>query len=127
MEKECPPARVRAAEPLGFDAELWREIVAMGLPAIAVPAELGGGDASLEELGLSALEVGRAVAPVPLVEASVASNLLGRCGATDVLRDVFEAAVATITFLPSENGVARLVPAGAVADVVLTLRDDEFV
>src|SRR4051794_959245 len=127
MEKECPPARVRAAEPLGFDADLWREVVAMGLPAIAVPAELGGGGASLEELGLCALEVGRAVAPVPLVEVSVATNLLARCGATDRLRDVVEGAVATITLLPAEHGVARLVPAGAVADVVLTLRDDKLV
>jgi alkylation response protein AidB-like acyl-CoA dehydrogenase len=126
MEKECPPSRVRAAEPLGFDAELWREVVAMGLPAIAVPAELGGGGASLEELGLAALEVGRHVAPVPLIEASAATNLLARCGATDLLGDVIEGAIATITLLPADDGTARLVPAGAVAEIVLTLRGDDL-
>ena len=30
FEKECPIDRVRAAEPLGFDAELWRAIAATG-------------------------------------------------------------------------------------------------
>jgi alkylation response protein AidB-like acyl-CoA dehydrogenase len=127
MEKECPTARVRAAEPLGFDADLWREVVAMGLPTIAVPAELGGGGASMEELGLAAREVGRAVAPVPLIEASAATNLLARCGATDLLRDVIEGAVPTLTLLPPDGGTARLVPAGAVADLVLTLRGDDLV
>jgi alkylation response protein AidB-like acyl-CoA dehydrogenase len=127
MEKECPTARVRAAEPLGFDDDLWREVVAMGLPAIAVPAELGGGGASMEELGLAAREVGRAVAPVPLIEASAATNLLARCGATDLLHDVIEGAVPTVTLLPPDGGTARLVPAGAVADLVLTLRGEDLV
>jgi alkylation response protein AidB-like acyl-CoA dehydrogenase len=127
MEKECPPSRVRAAEPLGFDADLWREVVAMGLPAIAVPAELGGGGASLEELGLVALEVGRHVAPVPLIEAAATTNLLARCGATDLLDEVIEGAVPTITLVPPDDGVAHLVPAGAVADVVLTLRGDDLI
>jgi len=123
MEKQCPTSRVRAAEPLGFDRELWHEVVEMGLPAIAVPDELGGGGASLEELGLVALEVGRHVAPVPLIEASAATNLLARCGATDLLGAAVDGAVATITLLAPEDGVARLVPAGAVADIVLTLGD----
>jgi len=47
FSKESTPERVRAAEPSGFDPELWDKIAAMGLPAMAVPEDLGGGGASV--------------------------------------------------------------------------------
>src|SRR4029077_12525116 len=78
LSKECPPERVRAAEPVGFDGELWRQVAAMGLPVMAVPDALGGGVASRQYLPVVLQEHGRHVAPVPLLEASVANNLLAR-------------------------------------------------
>ena len=42
FEKESPAAVVRAAEPLGFDASLWRKVADLGVPAIAVAEEAGG-------------------------------------------------------------------------------------
>jgi hypothetical protein len=41
---ESTPARVRAAEPVGFDPGLWRALVALDAPSIRVPASAGGGD-----------------------------------------------------------------------------------
>ena len=64
FSKESTPERVRAAEPSGFDTELWDKIVAMGLPAMAVPEDLGGGGASSLDLVLTAEEFGKRIPPV---------------------------------------------------------------
>ncbi len=34
FENECPPERVRRAEPLGFDADLWDRFAATGASEI---------------------------------------------------------------------------------------------
>jgi len=107
--KESPPERVRAAEPLGFDADLWTKVCGLGVPEMGL-----GGQASLGDLAVVAAEYGAHLAPVPLVEAVVATRLLERLGACDpelASGDV----VVTVAVRPSERGVARLVPAGAVA------------
>ena len=36
------PARVRAALPLGFDRQLWSELVSMGVPAMRLDKKVGG-------------------------------------------------------------------------------------
>ena len=95
--KESTPEHVRAAEPSGFDPGLWEKIAAMGLPAMAVPEDLGGGGASLLDQAFTAEEFGRRIPPAPLIEASVATNLLGRLGrtgATETARELLAEAVA---------------------------------
>jgi alkylation response protein AidB-like acyl-CoA dehydrogenase len=148
FEKEAPPDVVRAAEPLGFDPALWAKVAGLGLASIAVPEDRGGGGAGFVELALAVEQLGRALAPVPLVEAAVASALLASLPATADLSPVVDAAVAgdllpTLALHPfraldissgrdsqsPETGglEARWVPAGAVADVVVVLRGDELV
>src|SRR4051812_34398834 len=68
LAKESPPSVARAAEPLGFDADLWRKLEAIGAPTMGVDG------ASLSDLVVVAEAVGRAIAPVPLVEHLVASR-----------------------------------------------------
>lgn len=132
FDKESPTTVVRASEPLGFDAALWRKTADMGLAAIAVPEEYGGGGGGFVELAVAAEALGRYLAPVPLIEASVANLLLtslpvaadheplvSRCVAGDLL--------ATFAPHPAVDGVARLVPAGAVADAVIVLDGDDLV
>ena len=119
--KESPPERVRAAEPLGFDADLWTKVCGLGVPEMGL-----GGQASLADLAVVAAEYGAHLAPVPLVEAVVATRLLERLGACDpelASGDV----VVTVAVRPSERGVARLVPAGAVAGLLVALDGDELV
>jgi alkylation response protein AidB-like acyl-CoA dehydrogenase len=125
--KECPTDRVRAAEPLGFDAALWRKVVDLGLPTMAVTEANGGGGASLEDAAFAVREHGRHLAPVPLIETCVANRLLDRVGATALLAEAASGAVTTLTLTESVDGGATSVPAGAVADVVLTLDGDALV
>jgi alkylation response protein AidB-like acyl-CoA dehydrogenase len=131
FEKESPPAVVRAAEPLGFDAALWRKAVEMGLGAIAVPEDRGGGGAGWVELAIAAECLGRSLAPVPLIEAAVANLVLASVpGGADldplVSRAVAGESLATLALHPVTGDVARLVPAGAVADLVVVLRGEEL-
>jgi alkylation response protein AidB-like acyl-CoA dehydrogenase len=113
---------VRAAEPLGFDRTLWDGFAALGAPGMAVPAELGGGGASLAEVVVAAEQVGRAAAPVPYAEHTIAARVVP--DADVVAGD----AVATLALRPaSADGTWTLVPAGAVADLVVGLDGDDLV
>jgi alkylation response protein AidB-like acyl-CoA dehydrogenase len=132
--KESPPDVVREAEPLGFDAALWDNVVDLGLCSIAVPESQGGGGAGVLELAIAAEELGQRLAPVPLIEAAVANNLLASVSDTtnELVRAVASRAIAgellaTLALRPAVDSVARLVPAGAVADVVVALRGDQLV
>jgi alkylation response protein AidB-like acyl-CoA dehydrogenase len=132
FEKESPTTAVRAAEPGGFDENLWRTVVDMGLPTIAVDEEHGGGGAGIAELAVVAENVGRYLAPIPYVEAAAASTVLtslpGSNALDPIVRRVADgAALATVALHPVRDGAARTVPAGAVADVVLALRGDQLV
>jgi alkylation response protein AidB-like acyl-CoA dehydrogenase len=116
--KESPPERVRGSEPVGFDAGLWRTVVDTGVLTMALPESAGGDGGGLVEAALVAEELGRRVAPVPLVEGVVAARLLGTADASRV---------STLALHAVGPGERQLVPAGAVADVVLGLEHDELV
>jgi alkylation response protein AidB-like acyl-CoA dehydrogenase len=135
FSKESTPERVRAAEPSGFDADFWDKIAAMGLPAMAVAEDLGGGGASVLDLVLTAEEFGKRIPPAPLIEATVATNLLGRLhgdASSEVVGELLTRAIGgdallSLALHPLVGGVARLVPAGAVADAVLALDGDAVI
>jgi alkylation response protein AidB-like acyl-CoA dehydrogenase len=130
--KECPPTVVRDAEERGgFDGHLWDAVAELGGPTMGVAAEQGGGGAGLLDLELAAECAGAALAPVPLVDAWVAARLLAACGdagraLVDRLADD-EPPVAVMALQPAHDGIARLVPGGAVAGVVVGLDGDELV
>lgn len=113
---ECPPDRVRAAEDLGHDADAWARFAQTGAPGMAVPEACGGGGADLASVALVAAGVGRHVAPLPFVEHAVATTVLAAARpdhpALPTLMDGSQVATVALT----GHG---LVPAGAVADVIL--------
>ena len=113
--KEAPPSVARAAEPLGFDAALWGRLAETGAPGMGVEG------ATLGDLVVAAEALGRAIAPVPLVEHLVASRAHP---APDLLDG---STIASISLRPAVNGSWRLVPAGAVAGVVVGVDGDELV
>src|SRR6185369_14417786 len=47
FQTESTSARVRAAEPVGFDAELWRGLVELQAPLLRVAEAAGGGGLGL--------------------------------------------------------------------------------
>jgi alkylation response protein AidB-like acyl-CoA dehydrogenase len=127
--KECPSSRVRASEPLGFDPALWRTLVDTGVLTMALPESVGGDGGGLVEAALVAESFGRRVAPAPLVEGVVAARLLSAVGAPAAIRDdvVRGTRIATLALHPVDRGLRQLVPAGAIADVVIGLEGDELV
>jgi alkylation response protein AidB-like acyl-CoA dehydrogenase len=119
---------VRAAEPTGFDGALWHQVSELGLTSIAVPEEHGGGGAGWVELALVAELLGESLAPVPLVDAAVATTLLASVADEAVFGPVVAGQeLAALALHPASGDAVSLVPAGAVADVVVALRDDELV
>ena len=126
--KESGAERVRAAEPLGFDAELWQQLTALGAVAIAIPESVGGAGAGLSELALVCEEQGRHVAAVPLVEVATAARLLSALGATDLVTPALDGlTLVTLALRPAAGGVSHFVPAGAVAEIAVGLDGDELV
>ena len=129
FENECPCERVRGAEPLGFDANLWERFTETGASGMGLPASLGGSDTSPLDAALVAESLGRSLAPLPFIEHFVASRLLVRCLGDDPELAVLAGseAIATLALHPLEGTHARLVPAGAVATHVLAPAEAELV
>lgn len=112
FEKESTPAVVRATESIGFAPALWRRLHDLGLESLAA-------DAGLLEAALAAEQAGRHLAPVPLIEHLVTLRLLGRAGAP-----VPDGGWPLTLALRPATGVARLVPAGAVAGAFVARTPD---
>jgi alkylation response protein AidB-like acyl-CoA dehydrogenase len=118
--RESTSERVRAAEPTGFDPTLWEALMSTGAVEMAVTEDAGG--ATELELTLIAEQYGRAVASAPVIEAQVAARTLGACGhAGAALLDEALSGDKLIGFTPrpAQGPSLRLVPAGAVIDVVI--------
>ncbi|MDX2783977.1 acyl-CoA dehydrogenase family protein, partial [Streptomyces caniscabiei] len=72
--KRCGPEEVRAAVRTGegYDGGLWAALSdQLGLPGLALPETYGGVGCSMTELALSVEELGRSLAPSPLLSSSV--------------------------------------------------------
>jgi alkylation response protein AidB-like acyl-CoA dehydrogenase len=125
---ESPIEVVRAAEPLGHDPELWSKLAATGAPGMALPEPAGGGDADLRDLAVVVEQWGTHLAPVPLVEHAVTARLLHAVGADVDLVGVLAAGerIGTLALRPPIDGTARLVPAGAVAEVIVAGAGDSL-
>jgi len=68
LEKECPIGVVRAVVETGEAPEkLWGAMIALDWPALAVPEEYGGIGLTILETAVVVEELGRAVAPGPLL------------------------------------------------------------
>jgi alkylation response protein AidB-like acyl-CoA dehydrogenase len=127
--RESTSDRVRAAEPSGFDAALWKSLQETGIVEMAVDEAAGGWGASVLELALIAEPYGRAVASAPVIEAQVAARLLATCGPSGA--EWLNRAIAgdaLVTFAARSGRGARLglVPGGAVADAVVALVDERL-
>jgi alkylation response protein AidB-like acyl-CoA dehydrogenase len=68
VERECPPALVRAVLAGGDEADgLWRQYVQLDWPSLTVPADDGGMGATAVELVITLEELGRAADPTPFL------------------------------------------------------------
>ncbi|UXA20105.1 acyl-CoA dehydrogenase family protein [Mycobacterium sp. SMC-4] len=126
--RESSSERVRAAEPLGFDPELWRALRDTGVIEMAVAEADGGWGATVADLALMAEQFGRSVASAPVIETQVAARALAASGATELLSSAL-AGERLVTFAPRTGAGAALpmVPAAAVADTVVAFVDQRLV
>jgi alkylation response protein AidB-like acyl-CoA dehydrogenase len=129
FKTHCSIETVRAAEPSGFDKNLWERLCAMGATTMALPESCGGDGATLVDLTLVAEEIGRSLAPVPWIDHVCAARLLGRLGAlgadtTGVANG--EQLAALDARLDSARG-ARLIPTGSIADHIIVREGDQVV
>ncbi len=78
LRERCDIEQVRgiAAAPGGWDRQLWSELSAMGVVGLAAPVEHGGEGAGLALLAVAQEELGRRVAPVPLLSSAIAQAAL---------------------------------------------------
>ncbi len=127
---EATSARVRAAEPVGFDRALWDELLALEAPFMRLSADAGGGGMSLFDACLMMEQAGRRLAPAPLAESLVALRMLGEIGGEAargwIARVRDEGAVLTLALRSVDDGKVQLVPGGAVADGILTFDGREL-
>ncbi|HEX7856337.1 MAG TPA: acyl-CoA dehydrogenase [Sphingobium sp.] len=122
--------RIRAAEPVGFDGKLWRDLVAIDAPFMRLPAEAGGVEMSLFDTCLMMEQAGRRLAAVPLAEAVVALRILGQSGnaaAWQWIEKVRDGeTVVTLALQQAEQDNMLLVPGGAVAGAIILFDGDEL-
>ncbi|MGW3422652.1 acyl-CoA dehydrogenase family protein [Streptomyces phaeochromogenes] len=74
--KRCGPEEVRTAVQSegGYDSALWETLAQqLGLPGLAFPEAYGGVGCSVTELALASEELGRSLAPSPLLATAVLS------------------------------------------------------
>ena len=120
--RESPVDVVRGAEPLGYSPGLWHKLRSLEAPGMAAAADTGGAGAALSALVVVAEALGEAIAPVPLIEHWVASRAYPDRGI------VSGEQIAAIALRPAgADGIWRLVPGGAVADVVVGVDGGELV
>ena len=90
---EMPVASTRALEsdPDGFDRDTWRRAAELGWTSLLAPESLGGGGLSanpVADLAVVAEEMGRRVAPGPLLPVNVVVDALARSGQPDLVDEV---------------------------------------
>jgi alkylation response protein AidB-like acyl-CoA dehydrogenase len=131
FQTESSIARVRAAEPLGFDRALWDGLLEIGALTMRAPAHAGGGDLSLFDAALLMDQAGRTLASAPIVEGVVVARLLASID-HPVARAWWKSfSGGKKIVMPALHDVAarpaQVIPGGAVADAVIGLDGDRLI
>ncbi|WP_280364938.1 acyl-CoA dehydrogenase family protein [Nocardia wallacei] len=132
VRTRCPIEVVRAAEPAGFDKNLWEQLCGTGATTMALPESVGGDGATLVDLTLVAEELGRAIAPVPWIDHVCAARLLANLAALgsdaeDAADVVAGRQLVTLDPRPEAADGARLIAAGSIADHIVVREGDDIV
>ena len=111
-------ARIREAEKIGIDEDLWQQLCELDMPVIRVWINEGGAGGTLLHAIIVAEAAGRFLAPVPLIESIVGLGLLSRLGgaAADLAQSIVsEGGVVTLSLADAGQHPRQIVPAGALA------------
>ncbi len=127
---ESTSARVRAAEPTGFDPKLWRSLVDLDVPFLRLSEQAGGTGMSLFDACLIMEQAGRRLASAPLAESIVTLRLLGEVNAELAAKWSEKVrrgdTILTLALQPVHKGASQLVPGGACAQAIVTFDGKEL-
>jgi alkylation response protein AidB-like acyl-CoA dehydrogenase len=131
LDEQSSMVRVRAAQPSGFDAELWSGLAELGAFSLRVPEAAGGLGLGLLDAAVLMEEAGRTLASGPIAETLVATRLLAMLDASksgDLLeRAISGQAIVTIAFHDLAREPVQWVAGGAVAQAVIARDGDQIV
>lgn len=129
FDQQSSMARVRAAQPLGFDAALWTGLAELGAFSVRVPEDVGGLGLGLLDAVVLMEEAGRTLASGPLAETLVTARLLATLGEqTELLDRVLSgASVVSLAFHDLAKNPVQWLSGGAVADAVIVRNQDSVV
>ncbi|HEX7522551.1 MAG TPA: acyl-CoA dehydrogenase family protein [Acidimicrobiia bacterium] len=97
-------------DPVGYSSEFWKQLAALDLIGLMVPAEYGGSGMTLLEGAVVYEELGRALAPSPhFVSAVMTTGVLLRAGSDEQRRELLPKivrgeAIVTTAWLEPEHG-----------------------
>src|ERR1700683_578895 len=104
------------------DEALWHELCELGWPGIAIAEEYGGQGLGCIELSILCEELGRSLAPVPLLSSALAETLIEHAGSPEQ-RERWLPGLATGEIIGAVgvavDGVAELVAGAAQAAVIV--------
>lgn len=99
VRERMPIAHMRAlrdhGDPHGFSRDAWKEMASLGFAGMLVPEALGGSGLGFAELGLVFQELGRTLAPTPLLSSSVLAASALLLGGTAAQRRAWLPAIAS--------------------------------
>src|SRR3954451_18430450 len=124
LAARSPWAKVReAAEAREYGDALWRELVALGWPGIAVAEEHGGQGLGAVELAVLLEALGYACAATPFLSTAVAASVIQACGSDEQRARWLPALAAGET--TAGVGTRELCADGAGAAVLVLLDGDD--
>lgn len=139
LDAEVTPERLKETEAStdAADRVTWGRLADAGLVGVALPEDVGGGGYGVLELAVVLEELGRHVAPVPLLASAVAGRALAAAGRRDLVDGVADGtAIATFALHDGPgspvhagsggrlHGAKVAVPFGmAAAQIVVTAAD----
>ena len=93
IEREVPKSRVREIDEsaTGFDRALWKQMAGLGLPAMAVPDDLGGTASSLLDLAVVFESLGEGACPSPLLAGALCAYAVLATGDRDKQQELLPA------------------------------------
>lgn len=101
LEGSCPTTLVRAMEKdaSGYPPALWEQAVELGWLGMCLPEAYGGSGMPLVYLGLVMEEVGRAIAPLPLLSTSIPALTVAAVGSEAIKSAILPGVAAGQTLL----------------------------
>jgi alkylation response protein AidB-like acyl-CoA dehydrogenase len=113
----------KAAESKAYDDALWKELVELGWPGIAIAEEHGGQGLGTVELAILCEELGYAVAPSPFLSTVTAAAVI-QAGGSDEQRSRWLPALASGEATGALGAADGLVPDADAAAVIVLLGED---